>query len=158
MTVTTVHATAVSIDGCGVLIIGPSGSGKSDLALRLIDRGAMLVSDDAVAISSNDGIAVMTAAPNIRNLIEIRGIGIHCVQSVELARLRLIVELTDDIERMPLPGAHSVVAGYAVPCIRLAPFEVSATLKLEYALRSVVDADRWPMARTEIASPESSTF
>lgn len=143
------HATAVAIDGYGVLITGPSGSGKSDLALRLIDRGAKLVSDDAVAIIIERDMPVLAAAPNIETLLEIRGIGIQSVPSIGSAPLRIVVELTEMIERMPPEHRDSVIGGYHVPCVKLASFETSAAIKLEYALRSVVDADQWPVARSE---------
>ncbi len=150
------HATAVAIDGNGVLISGPSGSGKSDLALRLIDRGAKLVSDDAVAVFIDQDMPVLSAAPNIETLLEIRGIGIQTVPFIVSAPLRLVVELTEKIDRMPARHTDSAIAGFNVPSTNLAPFETSAAIKLEYALRSVVDADRWPMARSEIATPESN--
>lgn len=150
------HATAVAIDGYGVLITGLSGSGKSDLALRLIDRGAKLVSDDAVAVIIEKNMPVLCAAPNIETLMEIRGIGIQTVPSIGSAPLRLVVELTEKIERMPSRHVVSAIKGYDAPCVKLDPFETSAAIKLEYALRSVVDAGRWPVARSEIATPESS--
>lgn len=150
------HATAVAIDGNAVLITGPSGSGKSDLALRLIDRGAKLVSDDAVRLLIDQDMPVLTAASNIESLLEIRGIGIQSVPSVDSAPLRLIAELTEKIERMPPPNAEYAIGGYDVPLVKIASFEISAAVKIEYALRSVVDADRWPVARSEQAKSESS--
>jgi HPr kinase/phosphorylase len=144
------HATAVAINGYGVLITGPSGSGKSDLALRMIDRGAKLVSDDAVAVIIEQDMPVLSAAPNIEALLEIRGIGIQTVPSIGSAPLRLVVELTEKIERMPTDHVISAIEGYDTPCVKLNPFEPSAPIKLEYALRSVVDADQWPVARSEI--------
>lgn len=147
-----VHATAVAIDGNGVLIIGPSGSGKSDLALRLIDRGAKLVSDDAVAVSIEQDMLVLFAAPNIETLLEIRGIGIQTVPAIGSAPLRLVAELTETIERMPPQQMVSAIGGFNIPSVKLAPFETSAAIKLEYALRSVVDADRWPVARSKTST------
>lgn len=144
-----VHATAVAIDGNGVLIIGPSGSGKSDLALRLIDRGAKLVSDDAVAVSIEQDMLVLFAAPNIETLLEIRGIGIQTVPFIGSAPLRLVAELIETIERMPPQHMVSAIGDFNIPSVKLAPFETSAAIKLEYALRSVVDAGRWPVARSK---------
>ena len=70
------HASCVVIGACGVLLLGKSGSGKSDLALRLIKGGATLVSDDQVKLSRN-GRSIVAAAPdNIKGLLEIRGLGI----------------------------------------------------------------------------------
>jgi HPr kinase/phosphorylase len=140
------HATAVAIGGHGVLLLGASGSGKSDLALRLIDRGATLVSDDAVPVDDGERSPILMAAPNIEGKIEVRGVGICAADYTTPVPLRLIVELTSDVERMPATEVMRIVGAYHVPTIKLAPFEVSAAIKLEYALRSVVDADRWPVA------------
>ena len=72
----TLHASCVAKDGRAILISGRSGSGKSDLALRLIDRGADLVSDDYTIVRRVGGKLVATAPENIRNKLEIRGLGI----------------------------------------------------------------------------------
>ena len=71
-----VHGTCVAIDGCAVLLRGPSGSGKSDLALRLIDGGARLVADDRAEISLRQRRLVVNAPPEIAGLIEVRGLGV----------------------------------------------------------------------------------
>jgi HPr kinase/phosphorylase len=141
------HATAVAINGNGVLLTGPSGSGKSDLALRLIDRGAILISDDAVAVDVSDGLPMLTPGPNIEGKLELRGVGICAINHISSAPLRLVVELTDDVERMPAADKTANVSEYDTPVIQLASFEVSAAVKLEYALRTIVDASRWPVAR-----------
>ena len=148
MTPQMLHATAVAIDGNGVLLIGPSGSGKSDLALRLIDRGAMLISDDAVELSVTGKQPMLAAAPNIAGKLEIRGVGICAVDTASCAPLRMVAELATDVDRMPDATVTTVMAGFDVPLLKLVPFEVSAAIKLEYALRSVVDAGQWPVART----------
>jgi HPr kinase/phosphorylase len=107
-----VHATAVSINGEGVLLVGPSGSGKSDLALRLIDRGATLVSDDAVELTAGDGHLMLTGAPNITGKIEIRGIGICLADAISSAPLRLVVELVQTVERLPSSDHTIDMAGF----------------------------------------------
>ena len=141
------HATAVAIDGNGVLLIGPSGSGKSDLALRLIDRGAVLISDDAVELSVAGNQPMLAAAPNIAGKMEIRGVGICLVKSTNFAPLRMVAELANSVDRLPDDNLTTGLAGFDVPLLKLVPFEVSAAIKLEYALRCVVDAGRWPVAR-----------
>lgn len=150
------HATAIAIDGNGVLMLGPSGAGKSDLALRLIDRGAKLISDDAVPVDCSGASPMLTAAQNIQGKLEVRGLGICAVSSTLSAPLRLAVELDAKVERLPLPGRTTIICGYDVPLLSLAPFETSAPIKLEYALRSVVDADLWPVARSATLSCESN--
>ncbi len=153
-----IHATAIAIDGNGVLLLGPSGAGKSDLALRLIDRGAMLISDDAVPVDCSGSSPKLWPADNISGKMEIRGLGICAVKSTPSATLRLVVELDAEIERLPSAGRTKTICGFDVPLLSLAPFEASAPIKLEYALRSVVDADLWPVASSSTVSCESKTI
>jgi HPr kinase/phosphorylase len=130
-----VHATAVAIGGRAVLLRGPSGSGKSDLALRLIDAGARLVSDDQTRIWRN-GNVLMTRAPKpIAGLIEVRGVGIVRVESLPMARLALIADLVavQHVERLPEPSSETIF-GLAIPRVAVAPFEASAPIKLRLAL------------------------
>ena len=145
MTVELMHATAVAIDGQGVLLLGPSGSGKSDLALRLIDRGAQLISDDAVPIEVRNGLPVLLTPANIAGKLEVRGIGIVSVGHAASAPLRLVVQIADQVDRMPSDDLIVAAAGYFVPVLYTLPFEASAPIKLEYALRAVIDAGRWPV-------------
>jgi HPr kinase/phosphorylase len=152
---TLLHATAIAIAGNGVLLLGPSGSGKSDLALRLIDRGAMLISDDAVPVKTGGPLPLLTAAANIEGKLEVRGVGICSVAFVPSAPLRLVVQLSDEIDRMPPDNLTMTIGGFAVPVVHLVPFEISAAIKLEYALRSVVDAGLWPVALEHADAPES---
>lgn len=156
MTTHLLHATAIAIDGAGVLLLGPTGAGKSDLALRLIERGATLVGDDAVPVDCSDGTPILHTAPNIRGRLEVRGVGICAVDSIASAPLRLAVQLASHYERLPPSGETTTIGSFEVPSLVLDPFEISAPIKLEYALRSVVDAGRWPVAKSAIASGESS--
>ncbi len=157
MTSEMLHGTAIAIEGHGVLLIGPSGSGKSDLALRLLDRGATLVSDDAVAMVTDDSGPLLSTAPNIGGMIEIRGVGICTVTLIASAPLRIVVSLGNDVERMPKDGLTAEIFGYNVPMVNVAAFEASAALKVEYALRSVVDDDRWPVAKNLARQPEGNS-
>lgn len=129
-----VHATAVDIKGTGILIRGPSGSGKSDLALRLIDdTDARLIADDYVALSQEGG-ALYAAAPGaIRGKIEIRGIGIIAVPYRVTSRVGLIVSLVppEDMERLP-PVRHEMLLGVEVRCYALHAFEASAPAKVNW--------------------------
>ncbi len=134
-----VHGTAISVGGHGVLIMGESGSGKSDLALRLIDRGAILISDDVVFLESRNNIPILTVAPNIAGKIEVRGVGIFDVDFLASAPLRLAVQFVDAPDRLPEDIAHTAIGGYVVPVSRLNPFEHSSAIKVEYALRAVLD-------------------
>ena len=150
-----VHGSAVAIGANGVLILGPSGSGKSDLALRLIDRGAKLICDDILHVESSNGLPLLSYAPNIAGKIEVRGIGICPVDFVSSAALRLIVQLTQDVNRMPSEHQSINIAGFSVPMFKLDPFQASSVLKVEWALRSVIDAGLHPLANARSPSNES---
>lgn len=150
-----VHATAVEIGGHAIMLRGPSGSGKSDLALRLIDRGAKLISDDIVHIEASGGSLLVTCAPNIAGQIEVRGVGICSVDYVQSAPLRLVVEFASEIDRMPSEQEQTLIHNYAVPLLKLDPFEASSVLKVELALRSVIDAGLLPVAMQDAAANES---
>lgn len=128
-----IHATCVAVNGHGVLITGPSGSGKSDLALRLIDRGARLVGDDYVVIETQDSQLYARPAPHIVGKLEIRGLGLCRFDALSDARISLYVHLTDSIERLPEPD-HLLLSGVSLPILRLDPFEASAPIKIELAL------------------------
>lgn len=129
----TVHATCVAIGGRGVLIAGRSGSGKSDLALRLIDRGAQLVSDDYTEVDSAGGRLVARAPATIAGRMEIRGVGLVEIAAAPQAPVCLFVDLDAPPERLPEPRMRRV-AGQDLPMIALAALEASAPLKLEQAL------------------------
>lgn len=130
---TAIHATCVAASDRAVLILGPSGSGKSDLALRLIDRGALLVSDDRVALHV-DGDALIASSPgSMFGQIEVRGIGICTVKAQANAQVALIVRLGDETERLPEP-AFETLEGISLPLIFIDPHRVSAPIKVEMAL------------------------
>ena len=129
------HATTVAIDGMAVMIEGASGSGKSDLALRLIDRGAILVSDDQTLVV-RDGVTLLARAPTkIAGRIEVRGIGILAMPYVEDVPVALLVRVDGAIERMPERSIRNI-AGIDVREVAIAPFEASAPIKVELALRN----------------------
>jgi len=133
-----VHGTSVALGGGGLLLRGPSGSGKSDLALRLIDAGARLVADDQTELRRLGDALIMTAPAILAGQIEVRGIGILRVPSVNSAPLRLVVDLVAPkaIERLPEPESIELL-GRSVPLLRLAPFEASTPAKLRLALADV---------------------
>ncbi len=129
----TIHATTVAIGGRAVVLVGPPGSGKSDLALRLIDRGATLVADDRTVVAA-DGPHVVVAAPpaTLAGLIEVRGVGIVALPHVTGVPVALVVDLGTASDRLPEPATREI-AGRAVSCLALAAFEASAPLKVERA-------------------------
>jgi HPr kinase/phosphorylase len=132
----TVHGTAVEIEGAGILLRGPSGSGKSDLALRLIDGGASLVADDRVVLSRR-GSQILAGVPDtIAGKIEVRGLGIVRLPWTGPSPLCLVVDLAPphEIERLP-KATETMLLGVALPAMHVAPFEPSAPAKLRLALR-----------------------
>jgi len=130
-----IHATTVAVDGHGVAIAGASGSGKSDLALRLIDGGARLVADDQTRIERQGDRLVAAAPAAIAGLLEVRGVGVVDLPHQEFVVLRLIVEAVPsaEVERMPPPESREML-GLAVPLVRLDPFAVSACAKVRLAV------------------------
>lgn len=130
-----IHASAVAIGGRAVLIGGRSGTGKSDLALRLIDRGAALIADDYCDVRRVEGRARASAPATIIGKLELRGVGIVELATEQDVPAALFVDLDQKPERMPEPGETIKLAGVAVPVLRLAGLEASAPLKVEQALR-----------------------
>jgi serine kinase of HPr protein (carbohydrate metabolism regulator) len=129
------HASCVAIGGRAVLIEGLSGSGKSDLTLRLIDRGAMLVSDDYTFIRRDGTRLLASAPPALAGKIEVRGLGILEFPHVDDVPVALMVSVGEPVERLPEDGRAQNLIGISIPHIALAALETSAPIKLEHALR-----------------------
>jgi len=130
----TLHASTVASEGRAVLITGPSGSGKSDLALRLLDRGFTLVSDDQTIVRKDGSRLVASAPPTIAGKLEIRGIGIVEVERVDNVPVALLVELTSDIQRLPDDSRERPVLGVKLPLISIDAMAASAPSKVAIAL------------------------
>jgi len=131
----TLHCSSVAIGGRAVLIGGRSGTGKSDLALRLIDRGAALISDDYTHIRRVEGRALASAPETIAGKIEMRGVGIVEVEAVADVPVALFVDLDRTPERLPDLEERRMLAGVSIPAIGLDGHEASAPLKVEAALK-----------------------
>jgi serine kinase of HPr protein (carbohydrate metabolism regulator) len=131
----TVHASTVAKDGRAVLLVGPSGSGKSDLALRMLDRGFTLVSDDRTIVSKDGDRLLASAPPNIAGKLEIRGIGILDMERVDNIPVALLVELTSsDIKRLPDDSRERPILGVALPLITIDALTASAPSKVALSL------------------------
>ncbi len=132
-----IHATTVSIKGRGVMIMGASGIGKSDLALRLIDRGAVLVSDDYTDVRADLGALIAAPPPTIAGLIEVRGLGIITLPHTENVQVALIVDLNDAPQRLPDEAKHIDMLGISIATLALAAHEASSPIKVEWALDQI---------------------
>lgn len=126
----------------GVLLLGASGSGKSDLALRLIMAGAELVADDRTELAIEDGALVATVPPSLAGLIEVRNLGIVALPHRPKAQVALAIDLGPGVRagRLPEPERWTAPAGLPLPdaacppLIRLDPFEASAPAKVALAV------------------------
>lgn len=127
------NVTVVALGGRGILIEGPPGSGKSSLALALIDRGAMLVGDDGVTLDKEEAALIASPPPNIAGKIEIRGVGIAEMTTTS-APLALVLALDPDAPRYPLDPEKREYLGAALPCLRFAPGDALQAIRAEYAL------------------------
>lgn len=140
-----VHATAIAVDGKAALIVGPSGSGKSDLALRclgllpsqLVASAPLLVADDQVQLERAHGRLMASPPATIAGMIEVRGVGILRLPFQPVAEVRLVADLMaiGHGERHPDPVPTRRLLGFDAPVVHLAPFEASAPLKLIFALQ-----------------------
>ena len=132
-----IYASCVSWQNKGVLLIGKTGSGKSDLCLRLIQEyGAFLVADDRVVLNVSHETIFASSPDSIKHMLEVRGVGILKTPSVDSCPINIVVELVGekaDIERLPDDEFWNY-EGIQIPIIRLYAFEVSATHKIIAAL------------------------
>jgi serine kinase of HPr protein (carbohydrate metabolism regulator) len=132
------HASCVAITGAGIMISGPSNSGKSDLALRLIDRGAILICDDYVDLWRHDSQIMMEAPARIAGKMEVRSLGIFDCEHVSNIPLMLQVQLKSQIERFPMDSQTETIMTINVPTIAINPIEASAPIKVEMALKRLL--------------------
>ena len=134
LTAETLHASTVASGGRAVLITGPSGSGKSDLTLRLLDRGFTLVSDDQTIVRRDGDRLLATAPPTLAGKLEVRGIGIVETAHDSDVPVALIVELRSDVERMPDDDRERQILGVSVPLVSIDALTASAPSKVALAL------------------------
>jgi HPr kinase/phosphorylase len=127
-----VYGTCVAIEGAAVLLRGPSGSGKSDLAYRLIDeQGALLVADDQVVLNATKGKLTATACEGWAGLLELRGLGIVSVPHLRSGAIVLVVDLVGRGEVPRLPEREVVaLEGVEVLRICLHAFDLSTPAKI----------------------------
>lgn len=130
------HASSVMIDGRVLLIGGRPGSGKSDLTLRLIDRGARLIADDYTRLERRGTVLIASPPPEIFGKMEIRGLGIVDMAAAAEGPVALLLDLDATPERLSQdPPASTDIQGIAIPTLPFAAIEASAPIKAEYALK-----------------------
>ena len=127
------QATGVAIGGRGILIQGPSGTGKSSLALALIDRGASLIGDDGVLLELRGDSLWALPPPHTSGLLEIRNVGLVTLPAAPAA-VALVVELRPDAPRLPETAGEAALADVTVPLVALHPDSAFLHLRTEWAL------------------------
>lgn len=127
--------TCVAVEGRAVLIDGPPGSGKSSLALALIDRGAVLVGDDGVTLEEVEGRLLASPPPNTAGLIEVRNIGLVRMETATRVPAALVLRLDGAAARFIDVAEVVEVCGVAVPMVRLWPDSPVLALRTEMALK-----------------------
>ena len=129
------QASCVAIQGRAVLIEGPPGSGKSSLALALIDRGAVLIGDDGVRLEATNGGLTASPPPNIAGLIEVRNLGLLAFPTVSAAPVALALRFDPEAPRFIEGGENYDLEGITLPLVRLWPGGDVLALKAELALQ-----------------------
>jgi serine kinase of HPr protein (carbohydrate metabolism regulator) len=117
-----------------LMIVGAAGTGKSSLALALIDRGAVLIGDDSVILDASDGRLLAYPHPNTRGLIEVRNLGLIAMPVCEAAPVALIVRLDDSAPRYAEGADTTAIAGVSLPIVTLWPGGAVLAIKAELAL------------------------
>jgi len=132
-----IHATCIALNGAAVLLAGPAGAGKSDLALRLIDTGAALVSDDQTFLMRDGENLIASPPDSIQGLIEVRHVGLLRMPFIKAARVALYIDLvamSDDLERLPEKD-EILLLDIPIRRLRLPAFTASTPAKIKAAMK-----------------------
>jgi len=129
-----IHGSSVAVEDNGILIIGHSGSGKSDLALRLIDSGGTLISDDQTLCLKKQDEIFLFSIEAIYGLLEVRDVGIIKVPYVENVKMKIIVSLVQKKTERLYPKNIKRLLGLNFPHLELEPNEISAVAKIKLKL------------------------
>lgn len=128
------QASCVAIGGRGILIEGPSGSGKSGLALRLIDRGAQFVGDDGILPRAEHGHLIAQPHPRIRGLLEVRNLGLLTFPCLDETTIALVIRLDESAPRFIEEPESVEIEGITIPMVRIWPHGGPLAIKAELAL------------------------
>lgn len=128
------QATGVAVKGRAVLVAGPPGSGKSGLALSLIDRGAILIGDDGVCVQAEGAALIAAPHPRTRGLIEVRNLGLVELPVLDRAPVALLIMFDSAAPRFIDEAETTTIAGIPIPMVRLWPGGDGLALKAELAL------------------------
>ncbi len=133
-----IPGSCVEVEGLGVIFRGPTGSGKSDLTLRLIDSGANLIADDVTELAIENEILIARAPKTIRHLLEVRGIGVLKIGGALKAKLGVIIDLvtSEQIERRP-DEQRIEMLGRHIPLFQIFAFEASSPAKVRLIVRQL---------------------
>lgn len=134
MTSTVFQATGVAIDGRGLLLTGEPGTGKTSLALALIDRGATLIGDDSISLTISGDRLIASPPPHISGKIEIRNVGIAKLP-VTSAPVGLLLKLANQAERLPDSPSEIELLGISIPELDFVPGPIAPAIRAEYAMR-----------------------
>lgn len=129
------QASAVALDGRALAIEGPPGSGKSSLALALIERGAQLIGDDGIRVVREGDLLLASPPPNITGKLEVRGVGLIELPTAQPAPLALILTLGLQSQRLPEILAQREMLGLSVPTLPFEPGSIAPAERALWALR-----------------------
>ncbi|MDI9408342.1 MAG: HPr kinase/phosphatase C-terminal domain-containing protein [Candidatus Pacebacteria bacterium] len=141
------HASCVALDGLAVLLRGSSGSGKSDLALRLVEAGGILVADDQTKLTvTEDGQILTSPPPILAGLLEVRGLGLMRLPYRSAVPLLTVFDLVPmaRIERYPEPQFIDLL-GVKLPLWQIDPFTASAVAKIKVSVQNQLNHHKEPV-------------
>jgi len=130
------HATCVAVTNAAILLTGAAGSGKSDVALRLIDAGATLIADDQTLLTREGDTLIAAAPASIAGLMEVRHVGLLRLPFMASAPVALLVDLApmdEKLERLPEPDLITLL-DIQVRRLRLPAFAASTAAKIKAAV------------------------
>jgi len=137
-----IYASAVSVNGNGILLIGESKSGKSDLTLRLLHDGAELIADDRTVLKKKGTTVYAFPNPEIKGLVEVRGVGLITFPFTENIPVAAAFTLINKEEERAVETDYREIMGIKIPTWKINPFYASAAIKVKLALHKTLLENR----------------